>query len=67
MSEQFEAPMGPSSATDFTEDGRILCFDERNNRIVVIDRLSRRDLFFSVGTVYSFQHYYWAQIFAIGR
>ncbi|MFH4978916.1 hypothetical protein AB6A40_005625, partial [Gnathostoma spinigerum] len=45
-----DAPPGPVTAFDFTEDGIILCFDEKRNRLVSIDTNTDERAFFIVPT-----------------
>ncbi|VDM40267.1 unnamed protein product [Toxocara canis] len=62
-----DAPPGPFSALDFSSEGRILCFDEKTNRIVSIDLLSNGRHYFAVPLEFEFQYYYWSHIVAIDK
>uniref|UniRef100_A0A1I7Y8I8 DUF1618 domain-containing protein n=1 Tax=Steinernema glaseri TaxID=37863 RepID=A0A1I7Y8I8_9BILA len=56
---EIDAPVGPFSATELA-DGRILCFEEKSNRVVAIDVSDaklRRD--YLVAKQFSFENYYW--------
>lgn len=60
--ELIPAPLGPSSATELTEDGRILCFEEKSNKIIAIDVSTRNITHYPVNTEFGFENYFWSQI-----
>jgi hypothetical protein len=59
-----KAPLGPSTAIDITGDGRILCFEEKTNRIVEIDisNGSNNGISYRIADEFNFERYYWSQI-----
>lgn len=56
------APLGPSSAIDLTEERRILCFEEKSNRIISIDATTRKITHYPVNAEFGFERYFWSQI-----
>uniref|UniRef100_A0A914ZJA9 Ig-like domain-containing protein n=2 Tax=Parascaris univalens TaxID=6257 RepID=A0A914ZJA9_PARUN len=63
----FDAPPGPFSALDLSPEGRILCFDEKTNRLVSIDLRSNERRHFTVPLEFQFQHYYWSHLSEINK
>uniref|UniRef100_A0A0M3HKP7 Uncharacterized protein n=1 Tax=Ascaris lumbricoides TaxID=6252 RepID=A0A0M3HKP7_ASCLU len=51
----------------FILEGRILCFDEKTNRLVRIDLRSNERQYFAVPLEFQFQHYYWSHLSEINK
>ncbi|KAK0404707.1 hypothetical protein QR680_017588 [Steinernema hermaphroditum] len=62
---EIDAPVGPFSATELA-DGRILCFEEKSNRVVSIDVSdAQKRCSYVVAKQFSFENYYWSQILSV--
>ncbi|VDK29629.1 unnamed protein product [Gongylonema pulchrum] len=60
-----DAPPGPFSALDISPDGKIVCYDEKLNRIVQIDFRTEDRIFHVIPSCLNFERFYWSHIVAV--